>query len=237
MFSAFHPSSSSANPGSQPVSHLKGCGKQTTERFHANGIRTLTDLVKFDGTIRGVAIDKFKRQAKEALRCEKEIAAHNWKSRVVHVICAKGRVTRAEIGNLVIGPHITYLWVTWREKKGMVRKKVSPVNLLCANVMWFNGDIISDDEDEDSPELGLEPVKEFLPKFFVDPQNFMVQQLTTNEKAAIKFVVREINQLHNCAFPKDGEKALQVTTAGGHVVKAAAPAGDDGQAGDDRKEA
>jgi hypothetical protein len=178
------------------VSCLKGCGKISTNKLNSHGIYTYKDLIGYIGNIPGVNLDVLKTLALDELRNTKEIDAHNWKDRIGHVIRAKGQVTRAVIENLIVGPHRVLLMVRWQSKGKTRRKAVSPVALLCAQILWIANDIISDDSDDES----CEPMDSSLPKFLIDIENSKVNELSNSELKAVHSVIKETNQLYNCVY-------------------------------------
>lgn len=181
---------------SDPITLLKGCGKVTIKKLNLNGIYTYQHMLDFRGDIPGVNILTLQKTAIQEVKTTKEISEHNWKDRVGHVIRARGQVTRAIIENLVIGPHLILLNVRWKVNGKILRKAVSPISLLCTQVMWLSSDIISDDSDDDS----CQHMDSILPKFLVDTESSIVQNLTSAEQEAIHSVIKETNQLYNCVY-------------------------------------
>lgn len=179
------------------ISLLKGCGKATTNKLNAHGIYTYQSLIRFKGDIPNINLKQLQTVAIKELNNSKEIDAHNWKDRVCHVVRAKGHVTRAVIENLVIGPHKVMLSVKWKDKGKTCRKQVTPISLLCTQIMWLSNDIMSDDSDSDS----CDPIEHMLPKFLIDVKNTSVLTLTQFELQGIQSVVKETNQLYNCVYP------------------------------------
>jgi hypothetical protein len=177
-----------------PVSLLKGCGKVTTQKLNAHGIYTYQLLLDYKGDIPNINLNHLRMLARTELKNTKEISAHNWKDRVCHVIRAKGHVTRGIIENLVIGPYRVMLNVRWVHKGRIHRRQVSPIGLICAQVLWLSFDIVSDDSDSDS----CDPMESLLPKFLVDTQNPQIESLSHLELQGIQSVVKETNQLYNC---------------------------------------
>ena len=182
---------------SDPITMLKGCGRISSQKLNSNGVFTYRQLIAFKGDIPGVNVGALKNTALADLKPTKstvEIQNHNWKDRVCHLVREKGQVTRAIIGNLVVGPHRVLLDVKWTARGKRRTKAISPVALLCAQILWLSNDIISDDSDSDSGES----LQSVLPKFLVDTTSTVIQNLSRSELVAIHSVVKETNQLYNC---------------------------------------
>lgn len=188
-----------ARCGTDSVSLLKGCGKVTTAKLNTHGVYTYRDLLGFTGVISGVNIDHLRHLASREIgvaRTSVTMDYHSWKGMVGHLIRSKGHVTRVIIGDLVVGPHTVHLNTSWIQGGKIHRKAVSPVSLLCAQIMWLSNDIVSDESDSDS----YDPVETTLPKFLVETENPKIKTLTKPELDAIHSIVRETNQLFNCVY-------------------------------------
>lgn len=177
---------------------LKGCGRATIQKLNANGLYTYQNLLDFEGSVPGINLGTLRKVAVHELKNTKEVSAHNWQDRVGHVIRERGQVTRAVVENLVIGPHRVLLTVAWQSRGKTKRKSISPIAMLCTQILWLSNDVISDDSDEDS----CEPMETILPKFLVDVENPVIKSLNPHELRAIHSVVKETNQLYNCIYLK-----------------------------------
>ena len=163
------------------------------QKLHTNGVHTYAQLIEYTGDIPGIDLGRWKNLATSELENLIHVS-HNWEGRVVHVVRAKGRVTRGVIEKLTIGPHRVYLNVRWSRRGKIFRKTVTPVALLCAHILWSSKDIVSEDSEDDS----CDPVKTSLPKFLISTESTVVQNLPQTKLCALNFTVKETNQLFNC---------------------------------------
>lgn len=179
---------------SDSVSHLKGCGKKTLEKFHSIGIHTYGDLISYSGLVLGCDIIKFKEMAKKELSQKKHITSHSWHNRICHITRKNGGATRVRIKDLVIFPHRILMNVIWIEKKQTKRKSVSPLMLIATQVLWIDENIVSDDSDSDS----CEKLERVLPKLSIDPLGFDIKNLKPSEGQALLSLIKETNHFRNC---------------------------------------
>lgn len=127
----------------------------------------------------------------------KEIDQHNWKNCVVHVVLSKGSIVRGVVGNIVVGQHNVLMNVAWSKTGRNMQKNVSPVVLLCTNILWMSNDVLSDDSDADIYTKSILR----LPKLRVHSDNIIFKKLNQSELNAIHIVIKETNQLYNCINP------------------------------------
>jgi len=179
-----------------PVSRLKGCGKVTTEKLNAHGIYDCQSLLNTTADIPSVNLEVLRKRVRKALCPSKDIMNHSWKNMTCHIIRAKGHVTRAVIDNLVIGPHSIMLKVKWKHEARFRCKLVSPVAIMCTQVLWSASDIVSDDSDNDS----CDPKIIMLPKFLIDTNHPNILNLTELELKNVQAIIKETNQLYNCVY-------------------------------------
>lgn len=177
-----------------PIASL--CPPGVAQKFKSNGVNTCSDLINFHGDVPGVDVHKYKSLLKKELR--KSIYVHSWRDRVVHIVRSKGHVTRGVVEDLFIDKHQVLLNVRWQHRGKTFRKAVTPVSILCAQVLWFTKDLVSDESSSDDESSA--PVKTRLPKFTLDADHITIQSLDEAEKKAVHAVVKETNQLYNCVW-------------------------------------
>ena len=176
------------------ISFLKGCGRATCLKLNSHKVYTYQDILDFTGSIPGVNIPGLQRTAREQLKNTIEIIAHNWYNLVCHVVRQKGQIIRAVIGKLIIGPHRITLNVTWTSRGKLRQTSISPVSILCTQILWLSNDIVSDDSGDES----CDPFEQKLPKFLVEPQHAVFQTLSLQQLKAVHSTIKETNQLYNC---------------------------------------
>lgn len=115
-------------------------------------------------------------------------------NQTVHIALSKGTIVRGKVGSIVISPHSVLMNVTWIKMGKTMKKPVSPVVILCTNILWFANDVISDDSDADIYTYPLNR----LPKLRVHSDNPILKKLNQSELGAIHVMIKETNQLYNC---------------------------------------
>lgn len=87
------------------------------------------------------------------------IVGHSWFGKVGHIIRDDGRVLRCEIREIVLRPCFIGISVRYREGGKSKKRQYSPIFLASAHAMWWNHDIVS----EEDLETTIHAVGEVLP--------------------------------------------------------------------------
>lgn len=188
---------------SDDVKLVPGCGIAKTTRLHANGIKTIGDLLACSIDVPTVNIPALQKAAKQCLNPIVKIDAHSWMDRVCHIMRSKGKIQRCIVKDLHIGSHYISLEVQFqksRQAQKLLPKIVSPAALFCMNVFWLQKDIMSDDSETEDATFSMEKIT-ILPKFFMNIDSPKMQQLSAVQLKAIHQVVKEVNQLRHCLCP------------------------------------
>lgn len=114
--------------------------------------------------------------------------AHSWKDRPGHFLRANKKIKRCIIKNIDIkDTQVLGLWVKFRVNGKKKKKKVDPMELAIMEVAWWNNDVASEDDEDDS----IEPPTDPLP--FWDVPN--LETIAPNKKEAIDFRISSINNI------------------------------------------
>jgi len=141
------------------VGKLYGCGAKRSQLLNRHGIHTVRHLItkSIDSKLTSgqelQQILKLRSDAKRLLfRCSR-VGCHSWMGKTVHLMRSNS-VRKVQVSHIVIQSHQITLEVCWLTKDGRKKKKnVSPLFLIMTHILWLNGDVVSDEEGEDSSEV------------------------------------------------------------------------------------
>jgi hypothetical protein len=113
-----------------------------------------------------------------------ELNQHSWAGSTTVCLRGVGRVTRVEVGSMVICAHSILLRVYWTQDDIRRRALVTPVSLLCYQKMAMDHDIVTDHFD-------------CLPALYVSPSHTNLTKLQIN---GLGWLVAEVNQMRSFLF-------------------------------------
>lgn len=199
------------------VSVLPGCGPTKTQRLSEKGVRTLQDLLNYNGLApQGVNVAQMRFLTAQGLGTDTHVAApavmstqslqmgsasgcptlteHSWFNLAGHVLQKARPPTRVHIGQLIVAPYGVVLGTSWLHRGQWKFRAVSPLMLACTHVLWKRKDIISDDSDEDVDELHRCPTylaaDTELPRFTVDTGRVLLNEAQSD---MLKLALREVS--------------------------------------------
>ena len=118
------------------------------QKFSSNFFKTqepLTQPFKND-----IFIDTIKKNVQtnpQTTKDEDLISGHSWFGKTCHIIRADGHTLRCEVREIILRPSFVGVRVRYRENGKSKKKNYSPIFLACMHSMWWNQQIVSEDDD------------------------------------------------------------------------------------------
>lgn len=129
---------------------------EVTEKLLPRQVRTLRDLIEFDGPspVRSIpvtlaSLKNYAISQSTAALCE--IQDHSWLGAVCHVQTSTGGIVRGKIGHLAMFPHDIQMQVVYLRNPAK-KRYVSMLEILFNHALWVMSEILSDSEDECSTD-------------------------------------------------------------------------------------
>jgi hypothetical protein len=190
---------------------ITNVGPSVARSMASVGVHTVGDLLRFKGIVPGIRsprLRKFQEQAKALMgscgaaaesrrQPESVVKKHTWCGQTMHFPHGRGLYVGV-VGDMLVKGPLVGMVVRFENAAGRTQMcAVSPQTLSALHLLWLQNDVASDDSDDDHIRPEVQPVRYKLPPLLVDPAEMHRFPAGAPQRLAIKFALREVNQVYH----------------------------------------